>query len=63
MIKVSPQGTGTSTAKNINKIKINVYKGVTNGNIFPVTAYPASGSFEYSLDFSSEENSFYIPVV
>jgi hypothetical protein len=58
MKTVAPQASNNSSAKNKNVIKVNVYRGTQNGNIFPVTTF-----CEIKLDFSCEDNSQYIPVI
>jgi hypothetical protein len=64
MIKIAQQNASYSTTKNLNQIRINKYKGVVNGNILPETPIPPVVTpFDYSLDFSEENNSLYLPVI
>jgi len=53
--------TLNNTIKSKNKIKLNMYLGVINGNILdPVIPSECSTN---SLDFSCSENSQYIPAI
>jgi hypothetical protein len=55
-----------NSAKNTNKITINKWKGVANGNVFAQPEYPEAGGgvgYSPSLDFSIPENSQYIGAI
>lgn len=59
-IKLSPNNFLRNTAKSSNKIKLKIVGGIVNGNIGEVITPPTADA---SLDFSSENNSQYIPVI
>jgi hypothetical protein len=52
-----------NSAKNTNKITINKWKGVTNGNVFAQPEESPPVVYSPSLDFSIPENSQYIGAI
>lgn len=60
MKSVSTQASNNVSASNKNVVKVNKFKGVLNGNIFPVSA---TTECDIRLDFSCSDNSQYIPAI
>lgn len=60
--KHNKKDTLNNTIKSVNKVKLNMYQGVLDGNIID-QPLPTTQCDPYSLQFKCEDNSQYIPLV